>query len=267
MTEAGRAPLDTTGRYERERTFHNELYRQGLRPESSFYVINDRCEQRYDDLVTAVAPGDDVLEYGCGAGSKSFALAERGAHVTGIDLSETAIEVARAEAARRDLPVTFVPMNAEHLEFDDHSFDLICGSAILHHLDLDRAGDEIRRTLRPGGRAVFLEPLGFNPLINLYRRLTPKHRTPDEHPFVERDFVTLGRYFGDVRVEVFVLVALLALPLRGRRSFDGLLRRLNAVDAWLVRRFRWIRRFAWTFVVELRDPRPQRSEVSSWRSF
>jgi ubiquinone/menaquinone biosynthesis C-methylase UbiE len=64
-------------------------------------------------------------------------------------------------------------MNAEATTFPDNSFDLICGSSILHHLNLDKACAEIRRILRPDGGAVFIEPLGHNPLINMFRKLTP----------------------------------------------------------------------------------------------
>src|SRR3546814_1101008 len=79
-------------------------------------------------------------------------------------------------------------MNAEAMTFPDDSFDLVFGSGIIHHLDIDRAFGEIARVLRPGGRAVFIEPLGLNPAIELYRRFTPSARTPDEHPLLRRDF-------------------------------------------------------------------------------
>ena len=46
--------------------------------------------------------------------------------------------------------------------------------------------NEINKVLKDDGEMVFLEPLGTNPLINLYRKLTPKSRSVDEHPFVER---------------------------------------------------------------------------------
>ena len=73
--------------------------------------------------------------------------------------------------------VRFQVMNAEVLEFPDASFDLVFGVAILHHLDLDTACAEFLRVLRPSGTAVFLEPLGHNPFINLVRWATPAART------------------------------------------------------------------------------------------
>ena len=64
-------------------------------------------------------------------------------------------------------------------------FDAVLGKQILHHLDLGVAIPEIVRVLRPGGRAVFLEPLIHNPLLEGYRRLTPHlpqpHRAGAQH--------------------------------------------------------------------------------------
>src|SRR3546814_9362268 len=87
-------------------------------------------------------------------------------------------------------------MNAEAMTFPDDSFDLVFGSGIIHHLDIDRAFGEIARVLRPGGRAVFIEPLGLNPAIELYRRFTPSARTPAEHPLLRRDFRRFDAAFG-----------------------------------------------------------------------
>src|SRR3546814_19128134 len=86
-------------------------------------------------------------------------------------------------ATETGLHATFSVDNAEQTSFPDASFDRIGGSGILHHLDLDRAYAEIARLLKPGGRAVFLEPLGHNPLLTAYRDRTPRMRTEDKnHP-------------------------------------------------------------------------------------
>jgi hypothetical protein len=55
--------------------------------------------------------------------------------------------------------------------------------------DLSLACSEIARVLRPGGPAIFVEPLGHNPLINAYRKRTPALRTVDEHPPTKARFV------------------------------------------------------------------------------
>jgi SAM-dependent methyltransferase len=73
-------------------------------------------------------------------------------------------------------------MDAHHLEFPDHYFDVVFGASVLHHLDFVRGLDEIRRVLKPGGRIYFYEPLGINPVAKAIRWLTPKARTVDERP-------------------------------------------------------------------------------------
>jgi SAM-dependent methyltransferase len=256
-------------RYERELQFHDERFGNegAVRSADRFYAVNDACERDYRGALGRTSGGARVLEYGCGTGSHAFALAAGGRIVTGIDLSPVAVaeaeRQARSEAGPPDDRVgpgvlenpSFLEMNAEKLEFDDASFDLVCGSGILHHLDLVRALPEVRRVLRPGGRAVFVEPLGHNPLINLYRRFTPSIRTEDEHPLRVDDLARFGDHFGRVSVRSYAALALLAIPLRRFGSFGPVLAFLNRMDAALFRRVPYLARHGWTALIELEEPR------------
>lgn len=124
-------------------------------------------------------------------------MAKKGACVTGIDISSRRVSEANSLIERENLKAnaTVIKMNAENLEFPDESFDLVVGMAILHHLDLELVLPEISRVLKENGEAIFLEPLGGNPIINYYRKRTPDLRTPDEHPLVEKDFEIIYTYF------------------------------------------------------------------------
>jgi ubiquinone/menaquinone biosynthesis C-methylase UbiE len=240
-------------RYEREREFHNQASERWDAVEK-FYETASGARKRYKELVLGRATeGSNVLEYGCGEGGYAFDLAKKGSSVTGIDISDVRIEHARARAAGL-AGLNFKVMNAERLEFPDDTFDLICGAAILHHLDLNPALAEVARTLRGSGEAVFLEPLGHNPLINLYRRLTPAYRTPDEHPLLLREVRLMSRYFGSVQAQYFHLTVLLASSLS--RSLGGrtMARALERVDDLLLR-VPFLRRYAWMVVLKLGDPR------------
>ena len=127
-------------RLEREKNFHDQAYSENLRAAvGNYYVATRSCWDYYRDMLKTHGYGRRVLEYGCGAGSYAFILAQHGAAVTGIDISTIAIQQARAAAAQAGLPIEFHEMNAEQLEFADGSFDLICGTGILHHLDLAKA--------------------------------------------------------------------------------------------------------------------------------
>ena len=77
--------------------------------------------------------------------------------------------------------------------------DVVFGAAILHHLELERSLAEIYRVLRPGGRAVFAEPLDSNPVGRLVRALTPAARTKDERPFRFADLELVRRAFPGVK--------------------------------------------------------------------
>jgi SAM-dependent methyltransferase len=145
-------------------------------------------------------------------------------------------------------------MNAEALDFENGRFDAVVGTGILHHLDLTVVYEQIRRVLAPTGRAVFIEPLGANPLINVYRRLTPRMRTPDEHPLVDDDIVLAWRYFDAVTVDYFNALSLLAVPLRSSSRFPEIVGRLTAADTWLFQRLPATRALAWTCVIDLARP-------------
>ena len=186
------------GRLAREAAFHDEAFAHGTRRGTwRFYDAGRDAYDRYDELIAAaVVPGASVLEYGMRGRRRACALARRGARVHGIDISPVAIEHGarrRATGGRRRGRPTFSVMDAEALDLPARSFGLVCGTSILHHLDVDRAYREIARVLAPSGRAIFLEPLGHNPVFNAYRRLTPSARTQDEHPLRMVDLETARR--------------------------------------------------------------------------
>lgn len=245
-------------RYEREREFHDSRFATpDSRSADRFYDIDRASSAFYFSRLDAAPSSAAVLDYGCGEGAYSaIRAAEGNRRVTAVDLSEVAIERARAKVEEQGIEgrVDFRVMNAEALEFPSGSFDLVCGNGVLHHLDLERSLTEVRRVLASNGRALFLEPMGHNPVINLYRARTPQQRTRDEHPLLVRDFDLARRYFGRVEATFFHLLSLFALPFRAAGGFADLLSRLEAADRSLFRRLPAVQRFAWMVVLELQDP-------------
>lgn len=152
--------------------------------------VFEEAEAYHLDALGDVA-GQHVLDYGCGTGGTTARLLARGAQVTGFDISFTRLQAAQARAA----PAAFLECAAELLPFSDGAFDAVLGKQILHHLDLKLAVREIARVLRPGGRAVFLEPLIHNPLLEGYRRLTPHLRSPTEKALSMADINWMGSCF------------------------------------------------------------------------
>lgn len=251
-------PVSTSERVERERQFHDQRFGSTeARRGQSFYAIDAPSRRFYESFLAERADGSEVLEYGCGPGSLAYFLAHRGARVTGIDISSVAIEHAAERAEQEGVAdrTRFAVMDAEDLELPDDSFDLVCGTGILHHLDLERAFAQLARVLKPDGEAVFVEPLGHNPAINLFRRLTPDARTEDEHPLLTDDLDRVSAAFGQSEFHFFHLTTLLAMAARNRPRFDSVLGGLARLDERIFRALPPVRKHAWMVVMVLGHPR------------
>jgi SAM-dependent methyltransferase len=178
--------------------------------------------------------GKHVLDYGCGHGMAAVVLARCGASVTAFDLSPGYVAEAEERAHANEVSIRFVVADGEYLPFADESFDAVWGNAILHHLDLPRAGAELRRVLKPGGGAVFCEPWGGNPLLEFARRRLPypgKQRTPDERPLTAKDLAPLRQCFPNLRLEGYQLLGMARRAWNNRRIVAA----LDAADARLLR--------------------------------
>lgn len=118
----------------------------------------------------------EVLDVACGTGDMAVSLVERGCTVTGVDISEEMLSIARQKAPI----VTFMIADAEHLPFPDASFDAVtCAFGVRNFVHLEQGLNEMLRVLKPGGQLVVLElatpdsPL-VKPFYNLYtRRIIP----------------------------------------------------------------------------------------------
>ena len=222
-------------RLKRERDFHNARFEHDDRDaQLKYYDAIGDCFGDYGARVNELAVGADILEYGCAYGGNTLRLAETARTATGIDISDVAIEQGRLQARERGLAnVHLEAMNAEAMTFPDASFDLVFGSGILHHLDIDKAYAEIARVLRPGERAVIVEPLGLNPAIELYRRLTPSARTPDEHPLMRQDFRRFSAAFGTTSCRFYGLSTLAVVPFRRSAAKAPLFNVTRALDRGL----------------------------------
>jgi SAM-dependent methyltransferase len=122
------------------------------------------------------------LEVGAGTGYFSLNMLQAGVVADAVcaDISPGMLEALEANARRLDLDVTTVECDAEQLPFEDASFDLVFGHAVLHHLpNLDRAFGEFRRVLRPGGRLFFAgEPSRYGDRIADVPKRAAAHVAP-----------------------------------------------------------------------------------------
>jgi SAM-dependent methyltransferase len=125
-----------------------------------------------------------VLDFGCGSGENSFLLARRGAEVIGVDISASLLALAkrRLDINGASGTASFVVGSAHDLPLPDNALDVVFGIAILHHLDLAASSREVHRVLKPGGRAIFQEPVRDSAVVRALRACIP-YRAPDISPF------------------------------------------------------------------------------------
>lgn len=204
---------DLADRHRREREFHDRwasaVDAAELDPERMA-----RCpttpETTYALRALGEIAGRRVLDLGCGYGETTAWLALQGARVEAVDISPKMVERSRELCARHGVAdrVGFHVAPGERLPLPDGSIDVVFGHDVLHHMDLERGRAELQRVLGPNGRAVFVEPLGHNPIINLFRDRSPETRTPDEVPLRFGDIARLGRGFGRLRHREFQLATL-----------------------------------------------------------
>jgi ubiquinone/menaquinone biosynthesis C-methylase UbiE len=113
-------------------------------------------------VAESVAPGAAVLEVAPGPGYLAVELARMGSYrVTGLDISNTLVEIARKNAKEAGVQVDFRQGDAAHMPFAGDSFDFItCHAAFKNFAEPVAALDEMYRVLKPGGKATILDLRG-----------------------------------------------------------------------------------------------------------
>jgi len=101
--------------------------------------------------------GQDLLEIGAGIGTDHAQFAAHGARTTDVDLSSGHLELAKENFRLRGLEGRFIHQDAETLPFDDDTFDVVYSNGVIHHTpNTYDVVAEIRRVLKPGGKAIVM---------------------------------------------------------------------------------------------------------------
>lgn len=149
--------------------------------------------------------GQRLLEVGCGIGTDLVRFARGGARVTGVDLAETAIDLARKNFALNGLaPEELRVANGEALPYADNAFDVVYGHGVIQYTaDPAALIRECHRVLKPGGTAIFMV---YN-RVSWLNALSKVMKVPLEHedaPVLKKfsiaEFRELLKPFSDVRI-------------------------------------------------------------------
>ena len=198
----------------REKKFHNKLHSSSSkRSESVFYKALHNLYEDFFYFLKNKSQDKNILDFGCGIGSYTERiLTFNPLKITAIDISEKAINIAKDKKNNKEDKIDYRVENCENTKLNSNEYDLIYGAGILHHLNLNKSTEEINRLLKKNGTLIFIEPLGTNPMINLYRKFTPNSRSKDEHPFKFRDIKYFQNLFKNVEVKYYGFFTLLFFP-------------------------------------------------------
>ena len=151
-----------------------------------------------------------VLDIGAGLGESSVYFALQGAQVTAVDVSPGMVETALRLARQHGVEINGVVSAGEDLRLRDGAYDVVYLANTIHHVrDRDLLFRQILRALRPGGWFFSYDPLAYNPVIGIYRRMATAVRTLDESPLTIDDVRLARRYFARVEHREFWILTLL----------------------------------------------------------
>jgi SAM-dependent methyltransferase len=189
--------------------------------------------------------GRTVLEVGCGAGVDLARFAKGGAIVTGVDLTASAIDLAKANFAQQNLSGEFFVADGEKLPFPDDSFDLVFAHGVVQYAaDPAKLVSECRRVLKPGGEAIFQvynRISWLNALSKLMKVGLEHADAPVLIKFSQSEFTRLLTGFREVRIvpERFPVKSRLHKGWKGAIYNTAFVNTFNALPRSMVERFGW----------------------------
>lgn len=217
-----------------------------------------RAPYRHLEQLLGECAGKRILDFGCGHGIFSVAPAKQGARVVGVDISPRSLAFAHRRSTREQVSgrTQFCVGDCERLPFPDRTFDIVMSCGVLSCLNLRSGVAEVARVLRPDGRAIFVDTLGHNPVMNLRRKWAKwrGHRTDwtTQHILTVPDLRIFEQQFSRCTVRPFDLstLVLARCSWHGRRLLDA----AATLDRWMLRRAT-LSRLAFKIVVDVSGPR------------
>jgi ubiquinone/menaquinone biosynthesis C-methylase UbiE len=195
----------------------------------------------YSQLSRHLDQGAKILDFACGTGLHSLALARMGLDVTGIDISEASIAAARSSVPPElGEKVRFYLGDQSAKELDNQTFDAIFVSGALYYLDIEQDAKWFFDHLKASGMLVGVETLGNNHLLGTYRKMRhilKNHRDEQtlNHLWRKQDFEQFGRHFDTCKIGYFDFLTLIGvLFVKLPRLQHSYLRLASTIDAFIL---------------------------------
>ncbi|MCP5095924.1 MAG: class I SAM-dependent methyltransferase [Chloroflexi bacterium] len=189
--------------------------------------------------------GKKFLEVGCGVGIDLVRFAREGAIVTGVDLAQVSIDLAKQNFENNGLEADLRIMNGEALEFEDNSFDVVYAHGVLQYTaDPHQMARELHRVLRPGGEAIVMV---YNRIswLNALSKLMSVGLEHEDAPVLEKysiaELKDILRPFPQIRIvpERFPVESKLHHGLKATLYNKIFVKGFNLLPRALVRRYGW----------------------------
>jgi SAM-dependent methyltransferase len=252
-------------RIERERQHFNRMAEEHAASELTMPKWNiDRYQQpapdtpfplEYAFTLLGDIKGRTIVDLGCGEGLNTVILAALGANVISVDVSDKSLELTGARVAANGLShrVRLVNSDASTIPVEDGVVDGVLCVALLHHVDCVATAKQIQRVLKPGGTAVFLEPLVGPRWFQKLKAVTPKGHgvSEDEVPLTPEQVNAVNQAIGRGGKAREFLVTTRLLNRFGINSWPAM-QKSHRLDAWLVHRSRLMSALASPSVWEAR---------------
>ncbi|MFQ6113478.1 MAG: class I SAM-dependent methyltransferase [bacterium] len=148
--------------------------------------------------------GKNLLEVGCGVGIDLIRFARGGAMVTGVDLAERSIELAKKNFEHHGLTGHLLLGNGEDLDFEDNSFDVVYAHGVIQYTANDQAMvDELYRVVKPGGEVIMMvyNRLSWLNFLSVTVGVALEHEdAPVLRKYTIKEFMKLLERFSEVRI-------------------------------------------------------------------
>lgn len=195
--------------------------------------------------------GKTIVDLGCGDGLNTVILAALGAKVIAVDISDKSLETTgnRVQANRLGKNVLLIQADAAGIPIADSSVEGVLCASMLRHVDCLAAARQIRRILKPGGVASFIEQLTGPQWLAKVKNVLPKpdHVIDDERPLTLQQVHAVGRAVGIFgRSREFMLTS------RMLDRFGLVINRSYQLDSWILKHFEFMRALASPLVWEAR---------------